>query len=229
MNKSIALVFFCFLPSWYYAQVLRVNGSQFLEKKSMPSAGLVSAPALQSLRLDEGKFWINGNLIQAQELPLKLQSQLQERDFYASFQGIQAIELVLEGKTYLVKPGRISDITKICSSGKTETHDQAYMERLSREEPETFEALSREAELNRKTLSLSKAYISSADPRKKAELRAELRMALEQLFDLNIRNQEQELFFLENQIAIRKEELKIKQADKARQVARNLNELTELK
>jgi nicotinic acid phosphoribosyltransferase len=86
-----------------------------------------------------------------------------------------------------------------------------------------------EADLNQRSLQLSREFLTSHDPRKKAEIRAELRRVLDQLFDLNVQNQSEELDYLESQIQIRKEELKIKQSEKARLVARNLSELTELK
>jgi hypothetical protein len=215
-------------PLW--AQALRISGSQLLEKSALPQARKDHL-VLQSVRLDAGKLWINGNLLPQQEVPPSLQALSRQTEFYASFQGIRSVELLMEGNSFLIQPGRVSDISKISGTGPRNPlpTDQVYMEKLRQESPETFKALSLEAELNQRAHQLSRAFLTTADLRKKAEIRTDLRRTLDQLFDLNIRNQSEELEFLESQIALRKEELKIKQGDKTRLVAKNLSELTELK
>lgn len=222
----------CFLIAGNFlsAQVLRVSGSQLLEKSAVP-AGRQHQHSLQSVRVESGKMWVNGNLIPGNELPPFLGRSSAQLDFYATFQGIRSVELQVEGKNFLIQPGRVSDISRI-SAGHHNSHrhpDQQYLERLQEESPETFRSLAAEADLNKRSLQLSREFITTADPRRKAELRTELRRVLDQLFDLNVQNQEEELDFLEEQIQIRREELKIKQGDKARLVAKNLSELTEIK
>jgi len=227
MVRNVLMLVFS-IPLCMSAQIIRVDGGQFLEKEN-PASDKISAPVLQTLRLDHGKVWINGNLIQHQDLPASLRGRITNRDIYASFNGISSVELVFEGKNYLVKPGRICDISKIYESSSSGDSDDKYMERLSKAAPETFQALTREAELNKKCLNLSREYFKVAEPRRKAELKSELRLTLEQLFDLNVENQTKELAFMEQQINIRKEELKLKQAARNKYIARNLTELTELK
>ncbi len=230
--KSVPIIHILFLfPLLVSAQALRVSGSQFLEKSAIPAAK-TERTLLQSVRVDAGKFWINGNLVPSQDLPLSLSHQAKQVEFYATFQGVRSVELLLEGKSYLIQPSRVSDISRISSTHSSQTRgggDQHYLEKLRQESPETFNSLSMEADLNQRSLQLSREFLTSHDPRKKAEIRAELRRVLDQLFDLNVQNQSEELDYLEAQIQIRKEELKIKQSEKARLVARNLSELTELK
>lgn len=223
------IVFICYQLTGY-AQALRVSGSQFLEKSALPS-GRTEKNLLQSVRVDAGKLWINGNLVPHQELPLSLNHQARQVEFYATFQGIRSVELLLNGKNYLIQPGRVSDISRISNSQQNPNRntDQHYLEKLRQESPETFKALSLEAELNQKSLQLSREYITTPDPRRKAEIRTELRRILDELFDLNVRNQNEELEYLQAQIEIQKEELKIKQSEKARLVAKNLSELTDMK
>lgn len=230
MNKLSFLCFLLLAGNSIQAQVLRVSGSQLLEKSAVPS-GPQQQHALQSVRVESGKMWVNGNLIPGTELPPSLGKSSTHLDFYATFQGIRSVELQVEGKNFLIQPGRVSDISRI-SAGHHNSHrhpDQQYLERLQEESPETFRSLAAEADLNKKSLQLSREFITTADPRRKAELRTELRRVLDQLFDLNVQNQQEELDFLEEQIQIRREELKIKQGDKARLVAKNLSELTEIK
>lgn len=224
----------CFLVAGNFlsAQALRVSGSQLLEKSAVPAARH-HTHALQSVRLESGKLWVNGNLIPGNELPPALGRNSTHLDFYATFQGIRSVELQVDGKNYLIQPGRISDISRLsvghAPSASSRHPDQQYLEKLQEESPETFRSLAAEADLNKKSLQLSREFITTADPRRKAELRTELRRVLDQLFDLNVQNQQEELDFLEEQIQIRREELKIKQGNKARLVAKNLSELTEIK
>lgn len=215
-------------PVW--SQALRISGSQLLEKSAFPQAKKEHL-VLQTIRLDAGKLWVNGNLLPQQELPPGLQTLTRQTEFYASFQGIRSVELMLGGKSFLIQPERVTDISMISGSGNRSPlpADQVYLEKLRQEAPETFRALTLEADLNQKAHQLSRAFLTSTDLRKKAELRAELRRTLEQLFDLNILNQTEELAYLESQIALRKAELKIKQGERTRLVAKHLSELTDFK
>lgn len=210
------------------AQVVRIQGSGLLERRHSEPAR-VTAPVLQTLRFDHGKVWINGNLIQQQQVPSGLQSSIGESDLYASFSGVSSVELVFEGKSYLIRPGRITDISTLQMQKSGRDSDARYMERLSKSSPETFKGLALEAEMNRKTQTLTRTFLQTADPRLRADLRQDLRTHLEKLFDLSIENQRKELEFLEKQIELRKEELRLKETAKQQHIARNLLELTDQK
>ena len=83
--------------------------------------------------------------------------------------------------------------------------------------------------MNRKTQTLTRTFLQTADPRLRADLRQDLRTHLEKLFDLSIENQRKELEFLEKQIELRKEELRLKETARQQHIARNLLELTDQK
>jgi|GEM_PF-5013402 len=210
------------------AQVIRIKGDGLLERNHTETIRS-APPVLQTLRFDQGKVWINGNLVQATQMPVGLQDRIGESDLYASFSGVNAVELVFEGRSYLVKPGRISDMTGLQGAKTSNPADTQYMDRLHKSSPETFKALTLEAELNRKTLELSRTFLNTTDPRKRADLRQDLRTHLERLFDLSINNQRKELEFLEKQIELRKEELHVKESARHQFIARNLLELTDQK
>lgn len=224
----IFLILCCIVSYWANAQVVRIHGSGLLERSQVEPAR-VAAPVLQTLRFDQGKVWINGNLIQQHQVPSGLQGRISESDLYASFSGVNSVELVFEGKSYLVKPGRITDISTLQMQKTGSDSDAKYMERLSKSSPETFKGLALEADLNRKTQTLTRTFLQTADPRLRADLRQDLRAHLEKLFDLSIENQRKELEFLEKQIELRKEELRLKEAARQQHIARNLLELTDQK
>jgi hypothetical protein len=220
------LCFFILYPA--DAQVVRIQGSGLLERSQREPTRVV-APVLQTLRFDQGKVWINGNLLQNQQVPNGLQDRIGESDLYASFSGVSSVELVFEGRSYLVRPGRITDISALQTQKSGSDSDTRYMDRLSKSSPETFKGLTLEAELNRKTQTLTRTFLQTTDPRLRADLRQDLRAHLEKLFDLSIENQRKELEFLEKQIELRKEELRLKEAARQQHIARNLLELTDQK
>jgi len=215
------------LPISVGAQVLRVTGSQLIEKP-INSAQPVEA-RLQSLRIENNKVWINGNLFPVDKLPYGMRKLDPNVNFYASFNGIPGIELQLEGRNYLIRAQKVCDITRIHHCPNTNNpQEEKYFTKLNQEDPETFQALTEESKLNQEANDLSRLYGQLSDMNRKAEIKTQLTVVLGKLFDLSIENQEKELQFLQQQIEIRKAEINLKRNDKTKVIAKNLGEMTQI-
>jgi hypothetical protein len=218
------------LSAGLYAQqpvksLVRESGNEYYNAASI---------ARVSLRIENGKVWINDKLVPAQELPKSLRNIHPGLYYETAGQGISEIAFSLGESEYLMRDGRIMELeprntskSAENSTGYADIEDKrSYYSQLKKDSPGLFYSLSREAALVEQVRSLLLEYeMAPADRRPK--VRAEIRLLLDQLFDINEHNQKQEIQQLEQMLDAAKDEVEFRKKNKTRIVDQMANDLLE--
>lgn len=179
-----------------------------------------------SFRIENGKFWINGNLVPAKELPKSLQ-EIDKSIFYqAAVTGMDELGFSLGGADYTVRDNKISEVAHpqqrqltfqpevSNTSSNTNRAAEDYYSQIKRESPGLFYSLNYEGALYEQARNLVASY-QTAKGKQRDQIRDELRVILSQLFDINEHNRELEIKQLQQMIESAKEEVQYRKANKA--------------
>ncbi|MEM0996535.1 MAG: hypothetical protein AAGN35_05635 [Bacteroidota bacterium] len=184
-----------------------------------------------SMRIQEGKIWVNDKLIPKKELPKSLR-ELDKAIYYeTAVFGVQDVAFNLGEYNYLLRDGKIVELERPkmpksnTNSGYADLEaKKAYYSQLKKDAPGLFYSLSREAALVEQVRSLLIEY-EVAPEKQKAKLKAEMRLLLDQLFDINEHNQKMEITELEQMLDAAKQEVKFRQDNKGKIVTKMLDDL----
>lgn len=175
-----------------------------------------------SMRIEGGKVWVNDRQIPAQELPKSLRKIHPNLYYETAGQGITEIAFNLGDYEYLLRDGRIVETEKRSTSKSAEPAGYAdieakksYYSQLKKDSPGLFYSLSREAALVEQVRSLLLEY-DVAPKDRKDKVSAEIRLLLDQLFDINEHNQIMEIQQLEQMLDAAKSEVKFRQKNKSK-------------
>lgn len=175
-----------------------------------------------SMRIENGKVWVNDRLVPPQELPKSLRNIHPSLYYETAGQGITEVAFNLGEYEYLLRDGRIMETEKRTTSKSAEPAGYAdieakksYYSQLKKDSPGLFYSLSREAALVEQVRSLLLEYdMAPAD--RKGKVSAEIRLLLDQLFDINEHNQIMEIEQLEKMLDAAKSEVKFRQKNKSK-------------
>lgn len=175
-----------------------------------------------SMRIEQGKVWVNGNLIPKKELPHGLQELHPDFFYQAKVYGRKEIPFSFDGRDYVVKAEKIVELPPrsgqlVGNSTQGPVDDQAAMEeyysQLKRDSPGLFYSMTREANLTMQARELVYKYQFAA-PKEQNKIREELRDVLSQLFDINERNRELEIEELQQMIDAAQKEIEVRKVNK---------------
>lgn len=186
----------------------------------------------QSLRIEEKKVWVNGNIIPEAELPEGLHNISPTYKLQLSFQGGNEIEVNLFGGDYLIRNGKISKIPeKIVVTQapvlENSPHDlkSQYFKNVKEQAPVLFQRMNLEASLYEECLRMVINY-EIADEDERQVLREKLRLNLGEQFDMNLSNMDLEVQQLEKEIQAIKADIEYRRKNKVNIIENRLNQLT---
>lgn len=227
------------IPSILFILLLLISGSLFAqdEEASIKNKRLTSDPEMvyqssqvlkrNSLRIDNGKVWINGNLVPADDLPESFCNFPPSYHMEISFSGSNEFKFNLNGKPYLLKNNRIIELEnnpQVPPPAASGLSKEGYFNEIKNESPKLFYRLNREAQLHEECLNLMLDYQVASDDQKPV-LREDLKKHLEELFDISYRNQLDEVQLMETDLDAIKKELEFRKKNKDIIVQNRLNEL----
>lgn len=183
-----------------------------------------------NLRIEEGKVWVNGNLIPRKDLPKSLRDIDPNIKYKSAAFGVGEIGFNLGGNEYLVKEGRIMELpsrTKEVTPLKDRPSKDAmeeYYSNLKRESPNLFYSLGREAALTEQARNLIYEFQLSKN-KEREKIREELRVVLGQLFEINEHNRQKEIIELQQMIDAAQKEIQYRKANKSLIIDNTVKEL----
>lgn len=218
---------------------LPAQNTQYLRKISSDEVLKVNqqrsvAPPSQSLRIEEGNVWLNGNLVPHEELPAGLQEMSPTYRLQLSFQGGEELEVTLLGQDYLIRNGRIAAIERplpaldaplIEGNDNTAEMQSAYYGNLRESAPVLFQRMATEAELFEDCMRIILDY-ETADEATRQRLRMQLRSNLDAQFDMSIANMELEVQQLELEIQQIRRDIEYRKSHKNQIIEKRLEEMT---
>lgn len=216
-------------PALLWFLLVLIGAPAWAQVANERTVAYVQAPSATSLRIDQGKVWLNGKQLPAAELPPSLQKLDKAIYYEAKVSGVSEFTFNIGEQQYLVQADKISevqvaegDLSPYAYDSKQAT--EAYYSQLKRESPNLFYGLSREGVLLEQVRQLLHDY-ERAKSKDKPGIRTELRKVLSQLYDINERNKELEIAELEAMIEAAKQEVEYRKAHKAEIIERSLEEL----
>lgn len=183
-----------------------------------------------NLRIEEGKVWVNGNLIPKKELPKSLRDIDPQIQYKSAVFGIGEIAFTLAGNEYLVKADRILELpsrTESFTPAKDRPSKDAmeeYYSNMKRESPNLFYSLSREATLTEQARNLIYEYQMSKG-KERNKIRGELKVVLAQLFEINEHNRQKEIIELQQMIDAAQKEIEYRKSNKTLIIDNTVKEL----
>ena len=183
-----------------------------------------------SLRIEEGKVWVNGNLVPRKELPKGLRDIDPNIHYKSAAFGVGEISFNLAGTDYLVKddqirelPSRTTDLVPVKDRPSTDAMEE-YYSNLKRESPNLFYSLSREAALTERARNLVYEY-QLTKGKERAKVKDELRVVLGQLFEINEHNRQKEIIELQQMIDAAQKEIQYRKANQDLIIENTMKEL----
>ena len=159
--------------------------------------------------------WINGNLLQDEDVPESLKNP--NMSVQITLFGSDEFGFSMFGRDYLLKHGKILEMQAPVRSASDFTpanlSKDDYFSTMRSETPDLFSSWRREAELQELCTRLTLDYSVASDP-EKAILQPRLKLALEELFDIIVQNQLQEIYQVESEIATLKKEISFREKNK---------------
>lgn len=193
-----------------------------------PSYG--SARQQVNLRIESSKFWVNGNLVPKKELPESLRAIDPAIKYQSTSFGVGEIPFNLYGKSYLVKDGRVVELSSrtvkvVPAKERPSTKAmEEYYSNLKRDSPGLFYSLGREAALTETARRLISEFdVAKGKDRDKVE--GELKVVLGQLFDINEHNRGKEVLELQMMIDAAQREIQLRRANKELIIDNSLEEM----
>lgn len=152
-----------------------------------------------SLKIENQSLWIDGKLVPSNTLPLSLQSLPLGYSLSLRLTGVDQFKFCVLNNLYLYANKKITEIQPYVVPNKEQILTGYYQD-LKKQDPETFQNITLEAQLEKKSQELAVAYNSTPDKQQKAEIEAELQKTLDELFELKIKNTENEILRLQGSI-----------------------------
>jgi len=205
----LCLTYLCFLPlCWGQARTISENQSE--------SSRNSYSMRMQNLRISQGKVWVNGNLLQQNELPPALKSPDPDYHLQASFVGNMDFSFVYDRQEYVVRNGRIMEIPAATSAvvmrgGAPEVRSKEhYYQNMKEETPSLFYNLVREAALKEEINILILDY-ELAQGVQRQKIREELRARISEFLDLQVASMSLQIRQLEREIEDAREQMQFRQ------------------
>lgn len=182
-----------------------------------------------TLRIDQGKVWMNGKQILEENLPASLKH-LDPNIYYEStVAGVTEFTFNLGDHYFLIQNGvlteiQMDDVEPAISGYDSKTETESYYSQLKRESPGLFYGLSREGVLLEQVRSLLLEY-GQTKGKDRDKIKEQMRLVLGQLYDINERNKELEIEELEAMIEAAKKEVQYRKANKSKIIDRSLDNL----
>ena len=206
--------------------------------KEQPSGVYTSAntPAqVQSLRIEEGKVWLNGRLLPEEELPASLHSvDPAVRITLSLCCNVSTQTFMLNGVAYLLKEGRIIELSPRTDTGASgDDNLQRYFNDLQAKDPQTFENMTKEAQLEVLSRQLAERYRGAKAEKDRREVEDELRLVLDEIFTIKQQNMQNEVRYLQSAIdqleqrLMDREKLRMEIIDKRMQQLLNYSSLSD--
>lgn len=201
------------------------SANNYAEKVSAPAAKQRTST---TLRIDQGRVWVNGKLIPTENLPQSLKIIDPYIYYESTIAGVSEFTFNLGDHYYLMQDGKLSEI-QVSEDAQIAGYDsktatEAYYSQLKRESPGLFYGLSREGALLEQVRTLLMDY-SMAKGQQREKIREEIRLVLGQLYDINERNKELEIQELEDMIEAAKKEVQYRKAHKSDIIQNSLDNL----
>lgn len=184
----------------------------------------------QSVRIENSKVWINGNLLVRNELPASLQSIDPEFKMQMTTTGRADVRILLFGKQYLIRQGRLLEVPNELPAN-TATSESGYQAKedlfssLKNEEPDHFYNLKKEAVMYERCMQLVLEF-EMAEAKLKEKIKEEIRLLLGEQFDMSIRNMEKEVETLDQELMEAKTMIDFRKKNKSAIIDKRLQELT---
>lgn len=226
----ISSILFILSPALVGAQVQNAPSRANTINANIQQTPTSRAVSSLTFRIEGGKFWINGNLVQEQNLPKSLLEIDRNLFYQTTVFGIEEITFSLRGRNYLVKDDRVVEFANdketqpAYEQRKGQEAAQGYYSDIKRESPTLFQSMNREGMLYEQAQRLVWQY-QKAKSKDKPAIKDELRSVLGQIFDLNERNRELEIRELEQMIESAKREVSYRKSSKQAIVNNALEEL----
>jgi hypothetical protein len=181
-----------------------------------------------TIRIDQGRVWVNGKLMAQESLPQSLKVIDPYIYYESTVAGVTEFTFNLGDHYYLMQDGKLTEI-QLADEGEVAGYDsktatEAYYSQLKRESPGLFYGLSREGALLEQVRTLLMDY-SLAKGQQREKIREEIRLVLGQLYDINERNKELEIEELEDMIEAAKKEVQYRKAHKSDIIQNSLDNL----
>ncbi|MCS7029317.1 MAG: hypothetical protein NZ519_11195 [Bacteroidia bacterium] len=203
-----AILLFCLSLTYIYG-LTQTRDSIHRKPTKIQDAELKTPLVTHSIKIENQSFWLDGKLIPPAALPLSLQSLPTGYSLSLRVTGVDQFKFCVLNNFYLYANKKIIEIP-LYSTPTKEQILTGYYQDLKKQDPETFEKLTQEAELEKKSQEIAIAYNSTPDKQQKEELEKELREVLDELFELKIKNTEREILRLQGSV----DELKKKLSDR---------------
>jgi hypothetical protein len=152
-----------------------------------------------SIKIENQSFWLDGKLIPPSALPLSLQNLPVGYSVSLRISGVDQFKFCVLNNLYMYANKKITEIQPYVTPNKEQILTGYYQD-LKKQDPETFEKLTQEALLEKKSQELAIAYNSTPDKQQKDEIEQELRNILGELFELKIKNTEREILRLQGSV-----------------------------
>lgn len=165
----------------------------------MQEATLKTPLVVHSIKIENQSFWLDGKLVPTSALPLSLQSLPSGYSVSLRITGADQFKFCVMNNIYLYANKKITEVQPYLTPSKEQIL-AGYYQDLKKQDPETFEKLTQEALLEKKSQEIAIAYNSTPDKQQKEVLETELREVLEELFELKIKNTEREILRLQGSV-----------------------------
>ncbi len=181
--------------------ILVIAQQDTLKRKpgKMQDADLKAPLVVHTIKIENQSFWLDGKLIPNALLPLSLQSLPLGYSVSLRITGADHFKFCVMNNIYMYANKKITEIQPYVTPNKEQIL-AGYYQDLRKQDPETFEKLTQEALLEKKSQELAVAYNSTPDKQQKEILETELRQTLEELFELKIKNTEREILRLQGSV-----------------------------
>ncbi|MCS7078101.1 MAG: hypothetical protein NZ455_15420 [Bacteroidia bacterium] len=207
MKKVILLC--CLSPLLYAYYTVAQQDTLQRKPAKIQDAELKTPIVIHTIKIENQSFWLDGKLIPKTSLPLSLQTLPQGYSLSIRISGADQFKFCVLNNVYLYANKKITEIS-LYSTPTKEQILTSYYQDLKKQDPETFERLSQEAALEKKSQEIAIAYNSTPDKQQKEELENELRTILDELFEIKTKNTEREILRLQGSV----EELRKKLTDR---------------
>lgn len=195
--------------------------------ESQPGVGTTP----QSVRIENSKVWVNGNLLVRNDLPNSLQNIDPEFKMQMTTTSRSDFRLLLFGKQYLLRNGRLMEVPSEGGYATPSNNESSYQGKedlfssLKNEEPDHFYNLKKEAVMYERCMQLVLEY-QMAEAKVKDKIREEIRLLLGEQFDMSIRNMEKEVETLDQELQEAKTMIDHRKKNKTAIIDKRLQELT---
>lgn len=184
-----------------------------------------SSPQKNTLKIFDGKIWINGNLMPKSSLPYSLHKLPKNYQVDASFFGLNEFVFYIAGKEYCLKGDKIIENKNLENYTRKDKLGE-YFYQLKKKSPELYYSKETEKKLEIFITQKRQQYYQTSLLSKKSAIKSEIKTALELLFDIQINNQQKEINLLKAQLDYLEDQVQKSKKNRDKIIAKNLYEVT---